>query len=79
MRRITEIYAVINDDIEHGEEGVVGMSSATSAHWMPLVFSHEKNLPSTLLLAQKICNQTKKQMRLIKVSHVEVIKVIDPE
>lgn len=73
---IESIYVFVSVDAEDGNEGVVGMPMGEIG-CMPLIAADEKRLEQLIPMAEEIARIFKMKIRLIKLSHREVIRDIN--
>jgi hypothetical protein len=74
---IEELYVFVSVDAEDGNEGVVGAPMGPVG-CMPLVAADKNRLSELIPIAEEISKMTGMKIRLIKLSHREVIKEINP-
>ncbi len=74
---IESVYLFVSVDAEDGNEGVCGAPMG-SVGCMPLIAADEKRLEQLMTLAQQLSTAFNMKIRLIKLSHREVIKEINP-
>lgn len=77
MPRIDSIYAFVSVDAEDGNEGVVAAPMPPLGS-MPLIAADEKRLAQLIPIAQQLSTFTGMKIRIIKLSHREVIREITP-
>ncbi len=73
-QKITDCWLFVGDDPEG--EGVVAFRS--DAGWVPLVCADLARLDSLRKMAQDIATQTKREIRVLRFSEMEVIETISP-
>jgi hypothetical protein len=71
------LYAFVSVDAEDGNEGLVGAPYG-GMQVMPMIAADEKRLEQLMTLAQQLATAFNIKIRLIKLSHREVIKEINP-
>jgi hypothetical protein len=74
---IESLYVFVSVDADDGNEGVVG-APIGEVGCMPLVAADEKRLSQLIPIAQGIATAYNIKIRLIKLSHRELIKEINP-
>lgn len=75
---IESVYLFVSVDAEDGNEGVVA-APVGPVGCMPLIAADEKRLEQLLPTAQVLADLGNMKIRLIKLSHREVIKEINPQ
>jgi hypothetical protein len=73
---IEELYVYVSVDAEDGNEGVVAAPMGDAL--MPLVAADKNRLSQLTPIAEAIGKAYNMKIRLIKLSHREVIKEINP-
>lgn len=71
------LYAFVSVDPEDGNEGLVGAPFG-GMPLMPMIAADEKRLEQLIPTAEFIAKKFNMKIRLIKLSHREVIKEINP-
>lgn len=71
------LYAFVSVDAEDGNEGLVGAPMGPVG-CMPMIAADEKRLKQLIPMAQWIATEHNIKIRLIKLSHREVLKDINP-
>jgi hypothetical protein len=79
MPKITEMFAFVMADKDENDEGVPAFFDRTTGSWMPLVGADRNRISSLEEVAQRIANEHKKEIRLIRFTWSETIKVIKPQ
>jgi hypothetical protein len=74
---IESVYLFVSVDAEDGNEGVVAAPYGGQV-MMPMIAADEKRLSQLMPVAQQISTAFNMKIRLIKLSHREVIKEINP-
>jgi hypothetical protein len=74
---IESVYLFVSVDAEDGNEGVVGAPYGGQM-CLPMIAADEKRLEQLMTLAQQLSTAFNMKIRLIKLSHREVIKEINP-
>jgi hypothetical protein len=74
---IESVYMYVSVDPDDGNEGIVG-APLEPVGCMPMVAADEKRLAQLTPIAEEIAKRYKMKIRLIKLSHREVIKEINP-
>jgi hypothetical protein len=71
------IYAFVSVDAEDGNEGLVA-APLGPVGCMPMIAADEKRLANLIPIAEEVAKRFNMKIRLIKLSHREVIKEINP-
>lgn len=77
LPRIDELYAFVSVDEQDGNEGLVAAPYGGQM-CLPLIAADKERLKVITPLAERLAQATKQKIRLIKLSHREVIKDISP-
>lgn len=78
MPRIDHIHMFVSVDSEDGNEGVCAVPMGEIG-CMPLIAADDKRLSQLRPIAQSLANMATMSIRLIKLSHREVIETIEPQ
>lgn len=71
--KIEEMFAfIVKDNVRDGDEGIMGIQ-ADGGSWMPLVGADMDRVKSLYHYAEKICQVTGREFRIIKFSGREDI------
>jgi hypothetical protein len=77
LPQINSVYLYVSVDPEDGNEGVVGAPFAGMG-CLPLIAADEARLSQLTPIAEKMAKMGKMKIQLIRLSHREVIKEINP-
>jgi hypothetical protein len=74
---IEEVFMFVSVDAEDGNEGVIG-APMDPMNCVPLIAADKKRLESLTPIAEKLAKFGNVKIRLIRLSHREVIREINP-
>lgn len=74
---IEQVFLFVSVDAKDGNEGVVG-APLGPVGCMPMVAADEKRLAQLIPMAEAIAKATNVKIRLIRLSHREVVQEINP-
>ncbi len=68
MRRITEVYLFVNDDVDHEEEGILAFLDRATNAWMPMVVTTRERARLMLPTAQTLARAAGRPLRILRFS-----------